>query len=113
MSEDGEQQQQSQYPYGEIPSEGEEEIVSLSDLDQEDFVMSEAEKDAAKRRAKAKRPAGVVLTDYVAKRPDLAEYFAGYPVNQLEQIKICRAYASYLATMQPVRDRAPYKKSKK
>jgi len=88
--------------------------------DQEDipFVHTEAEKDAAIRirdlrlpqPAKAvKRPRSPLPEDDV---PDLAEIFDNYDTPYTSRISICRAYASYLASMQPKKPKAK-KPSKK
>lgn len=85
---------------------------------EEEFVPTEAEKDAAIRLAAlpkaakgVKRPRSPVLNvdDDV---PDLAEIFDNYDTPYPTRISICRAYASYLASMQPKKPRAK-KPSKK
>lgn len=87
-----------------------------SDDDVEEFVPTEAEKDAAQRaRAQrlpsaaksVKRPRSPPPQDDV---PDLAEIFDNYDTPYLVRISICRAYASYIASLQPKRPKASRKK---
>lgn len=110
------------YPFGAIDvdamdedeheGDGQEEHSDSGSGLEASWVPTEAEKDFFKRQREpsAKSP----LESYLAETPDLGEYFNSFavPIQQLDQIKMCRAYASYLATMQPRRDRKPYKKSK-
>jgi len=91
-----------------------------SDDEVQEFVPTEAEKDAASRlhdmkaprAAKAaKRPRSPVEDDDLV--PDLAEIFDNYDTPHPVRISICRAYASYIASLQPKKPRAvPKKKSK-
>lgn len=104
--------------------EGEEDFQQYQDVDEPhqesepdeevpDWVPTEAEKDAASRLremtkeprpAKAvKRPRSPLPEDDV---PDLAEIFDNYDTPYPVRISICRAYASYLASMQPKKPRA-------
>lgn len=84
------------------------------------FVHTEAEKDAAMRIRDlrlapppapkgVKRPRSPLPEDDV---PDLAEIFDNYDTPYPVRISICRAYASYLASMQPKKPKAK-KASKK
>lgn len=93
------------------------EPVELEEVDE--FVRTEAEKDAAERaaaraittmdqRKAAKEPMRQrrlmdMLDDEPEERPDLNMYFNDFPyeITDEERIKICRAYASYLVTLQP------------
>lgn len=94
----------------------------------QDWVPTEAEKDAAlrlrtmsfdgnaireqPRAAKtAKRPRSPAPADDLV--PDLAEIFDNYDTPHPVRISICRAYASYIASLQPKKPKAaPKKKSK-
>lgn len=94
------------------------------DLDDEDecneFVPTEAEKDAAQRMAELKsRPAAKAPKRPRSPRPeedevpDLAEIFDNYDTPHAIRISVCRAYASYLASMQPKKPKAAPKRTKK
>jgi len=84
------------------------------------FVPTEAEKDAAIRMRDLrlappapkgiKRPRSPLPEDDV---PDLAEIFDNYDTPYPIRISICRAYASYLASMHPKKPRASKKPGKK
>jgi len=88
--------------------------------DPEPWVPTEAEKDAASRlrvlskgpsekavkRPRSPRPSLDVDDDV----PDLAEIFDNYDTPHPLRISICRAYASYLAAMQPKKPRAARKR---
>jgi len=90
------------------------------DSDPEPWVPTEAEKDAASRlremtksssakslkRPRSPRPSLDVDDDV----PDLAEIFDNYDTPHPLRISICRAYASYLAAMQPKKPRAARKR---
>jgi len=82
-----------------------------------DFVRTEAEKDLAEMRIRgntgftatgvkqpAKRPRSPGPVDDVV--PNLAEIFDNYDTPHPLRISICRAYASYLASMQPKKPRS-------
>lgn len=88
----------------------------------EDWVPTEAEKDAASRlraitrdaprAAKvAKRPRSPPQDDDLV--PDLAEIFDNYDTPHPVRISICRAYASYIASLQPKKPKAAPKKRSK
>lgn len=81
---------------------------------QEAWVPTEAEKDYAARYVEpgkkpraAKQPRSP-LVEYLEERPDLAAYFDGFAMEipPAERIKMCRAYASYLASLQPPKPKA-------
>jgi len=85
--------------------------------DAHEFVRTEAEKDAADRLQQLKAPRAAKA----AKRPrspspsedlvpDLAEIFDNYDTPHPVRISICRAYASYIASLQPKKPRAAPKK---
>lgn len=86
--------------------------------DVQEFVPTEAEKDAASRMltlksapkaAKAaKRPRSPPQDDDLV--PDLAEIFDNYDTPHPVRISICRAYASYIASLQPKKPKAAPKK---
>jgi len=85
----------------------------------EEWVPTEAEKDHAARlltlkdkpAAKApKRPRSPVVEDDI---PDLAEIFDNYDTPHATRISVCRAYASYIASLQPKKPKAAPKKGKK
>jgi len=89
--------------------------------DVQEFVPTEAEKDAADRlrsmnkekaakAAKRPRSPPVVDDDEV---PDLAEIFDNYDTPHSVRISICRAYASYIASLQPKRAKPAPKKRQK
>jgi len=96
----------------------------VQEFDQEPWVPTEAEKDAAFRlrdltdhlskpvAAKAAKrprsPCPVELDDDVV--PDLAEIFDNYDTPHPVRISICRAYASYIAALQPKKPRAARKR---
>lgn len=84
------------------------ECESQPSSDVSDVVPTEAEKDQFFR----KRQRETIVPPVLAHRPDLAEFFDIFKTSNLERVKMCRAYASYLVSMEPVRDRAPYKKKK-
>lgn len=122
-------------PDEDMPDAGES-LVSL----QEAWVPTEAEKDAAQRAnrrpaenlvaafaerpdhyaverpapAAGKQPRRGLLAEYLDERPDLAGYFDEFPyeIPDLERIKICRAYASYLAALQPPKPAAKKRQRK-
>jgi len=84
----------------------------LSDVEQDSsseppFVPTEAEKDVAQRRSAKpvaaakgiKRPLEREVDDDDV--PNLDEIFGNYDTPIAQRISICRAYASYLASMQP------------
>lgn len=87
----------------------------ILDEEVEEFVRTEAEKDAAERaaarvitnleqRRAAKEPMRQrQIMEYIEERPDLNMYFNDFPyeITDQERIKICRAYASYLVSLQP------------
>jgi len=88
------------------------------DSDPEPWVPTEAEKDAAQRLAgisgpkaakAAKRPRSPVGDDDDAV-PDLAEIFDNYDTPHPVRISICRAYASYIASLQPKKPKRATKK---
>lgn len=94
--------------------------------DAQEFVPTEAEKDAAARlramnvdcrveplrAAKAaKRPRSPEPADDDLV-PDLAEIFDNYDTPHPVRISICRAYASYIASLQPKKPKAAPKKRK-
>jgi len=96
--------------------------------DAQDWVPTEAEKDAASRLREmtfndaqvvqpraakaAKRPRSPERADDDLV-PDLAEIFDNYDTPHPVRISICRAYASYIASLQPKKPKAaPKKKSK-
>lgn len=82
--------------------------------EEEPFVPTEAEKDAEARAqaivkqvhaAKGLKTLKRERDDFEAERPDLARYFDEFAdftveITDAERIKICRAYASYLASIQ-------------
>lgn len=91
-----------------------------SDDEEPPFVPTEAEKDAAIRLrllAEApppapkgvKRPRSPLPPDEV---PDLAEIFDNYDTPHPVRISICRAYASYIASLQPKKPKAAPRKRK-
>lgn len=82
------------------------------EVDDVEFVYSEAEKDAAKRLAAShgfKRPRSPPLPPSV---PDLAEVFDQHDTTPATRVSVCRAYASYVASTLPKKPKAE-KKSKK
>jgi len=87
------------------------------DEEEVSFVYTEAEKDAmhALERSKAgkgvKRPRGSapIFEEDDDEVPNLSEIFDNYDTPHPIRISICRAYASYLASMQPKKPRAPRK----
>jgi len=90
--------------------------------DAQEFVPTEAEKDAASRlraltaavpRASkgVKRPRSPVARDD-DEVPDLAEIFDNYDTPHLVRISICRAYASYIASLQPKKPKKAASKRK-
>lgn len=98
--------------------------------DEEDFVPTEAEKDAAAlaaarmitnldQRKAAKEPMRqrrlMDMVEEEEERPDLNAYFNDFPyeISDPERIKMCRAYASYLVSLQPPPPPRATKKSKK
>jgi len=94
-----------------------------SDEEVQDWVPTEAEKDAASRlramtkdapraakAAKRPRSPEPVDDDLV---PDLAEIFDNYDTPHSVRISICRAYASYIASLQPKKPKAAPKKRSK
>lgn len=87
--------------------------------DVDDVVPTEAEKDAARRlrdlsrsppRAQkaAKRPRSPGPPEDVV--PDLAEIFDNYDTPHPVRVSICRAYASYIASLQPKKPKAASRK---
>jgi len=94
--------------------------VASDDEAPEEWVPTEAEKDAAIRIrdlrlvppavAKApKRPRSPVAEDDI---PDLAEIFDNYDTPHATRISVCRAYASYIASLQPKKPKAALKRKK-
>jgi len=97
------------------------------DPDVQEFVPTEAEKDAAARLREiayhdaqavqpraakaAKRPRSPPQDDDLV--PDLAEIFDNYDTPHPVRISICRAYASYIASLQPKKPKAAPKKRSK
>jgi len=85
----------------------------------EEWVPTEAEKDAALRIQALREPAAAksvkrprsprVVEDDI---PDLAEIFDNYDTPHATRISVCRAYASYIASLQPKKPKkaAPKKK---
>lgn len=105
-----------------VPEHQPEEPLSMEgqDFQEEDFVPTEAEKDAAQRMAELKsRPAAKAPKRPRSPRPeedevpDLAEIFDNYDTPHAVRISVCRAYASYLASMQPKKPKAAPKRTKK
>jgi len=95
-----------------------EEVEPHQESDAEPWVPTEAEKDAAERlrsldtvkAAKAaKRPRSPEPRDDDAV-PDLAEIFDNYDTPHAVRIAICRAYASYIASLQPKKAKAAPKR---
>lgn len=96
-----------------------------SDDEELPFVPTEAEKDAASRLRQmavapryepsspaakgVKRPRSPLPPDEV---PDLAEIFDNYDTPHPVRISICRAYASYIASLQPKKPKAAPRKRK-
>jgi len=92
--------------------------------DQEPWVPTEAEKDAefrlrdlsehlskpaaAKAAKRPRSPRRIEGDDDVV--PDLAEIFDNYDTPHPVRISICRAYASYIAALQPKKPRAARKR---
>lgn len=93
-----------------------------SDEEVQEWVPTEAEKDAASRLGKlcmspravkaAKRPRSPEPGDDDLV-PDLAEIFDNYDTPHPVRISICRAYASYIASLQPKKRKASPKKRSK
>jgi len=104
-----------------------EELSEHEDSDVQDWVPTEAEKDAASRLREmtfndaeavqpraakaAKRPRSPEPADDDLV-PDLAEIFDNYDTPHPVRISICRAYASYIASLQPKKPKAVSKKRK-
>jgi len=106
----------------------EEEVSEREEAELHDWVPTEAEKDAASRLREmtfhdaqavepraakaAKRPRSPepVDDDLV---PDLAEIFDNYDTPHPVRISICRAYASYIASLQPKKPKAAPKRRSK
>jgi len=105
----------------------EEELSEHEDPEVQDWVPTEAEKDAASRLREmtfndaqavqpraakaAKRPRSPPQDDDLV--PDLAEIFDNYDTPHPVRISICRAYASYIASLQPKKPKAAPKKRSK
>lgn len=100
------------------PEDPDHEEASVAPSDEEPFVRTEAEKDAAERLAQLPRPAA----KQPAKRPrsppvdddaipDLAEIFDNYDTPKATRISVCRSYASYLASTIPKKPKAKAKKN--
>lgn len=96
--------------------------------EEDPWVPTEAEKDAEQRAREVlkqlpagkgvKRPYHRERDDFEAERPDLARYFDEFAdfadeILDAERIKICRAYANYLASIQAPKPKVEKKKSKK
>jgi len=90
-------------------------FTQLSGQEEEVYVLTEAEKDERQRallRSNAtahkgmKRPRVIEYEEEEVDGdvPDLAKYFDEFspwdPIDNLDRIKMCRAYASYLASLQ-------------
>jgi len=67
--------------------------------------------DAPRAAKAAKRPRSPPPDDDLV--PDLAEIFDNYDTPHPVRISICRAYASYIASLQPKKPKAAYKKKSK
>lgn len=89
-----------------------EEASGADDVDDVEFVHTEAEKDAlARLRASGiKRPRSPPLPPSV---PDLAEVFDQHDTTPATRVSVCRAYASYVASTLPKKPKAPKKKAAK
>lgn len=111
-----------------FPCHQPEEVSSeYEDSEVRDWVPTEAEKDAASRlREMAFHDAQAVQpkATKAAKRPrsppedgdlvpDIDDIFNNYDTPHPVRISICRAYASYLASLQPKKPKAAAKKSSK
>lgn len=89
------------------------------DPDVEEFVPTEAEKDAMARARELPRPAAKGVKRPRTPEPDedgvpdLAEIFDNYDTPHSVRISVCRAYASYIASLQPKKPKAASKRKNK
>jgi len=62
----------------------------------------------------AKKPMSRLVA-MLEERPNLAEYFDSFPydISNPERIKMCRAYAAYLVSLEPPKPKATRKRTKK
>lgn len=94
-------------------SDGDGSSPELDEVDDVEFVYTEAEKDAARRLVAShgfKRPRSPALPPSV---PDLAEVFDQHDTTPATRVSVCRAYASYVASTLPKKPKAPKKKASK
>jgi len=76
--------------------------------------MRRLEQRPAGKQPMSRLAALTMIGDDDEERPNLAAYFDDFPTDiaDHDRIKICRAYASYLASQLPAKPKAP-KRSKK
>lgn len=81
---------------------------------EEEWVPTEAEKDVAMMRVSGVAPkrshAAKQPHVFATPKPNLEEYFDECNTSEAKRISICRAYASYLAALQPKKKRKVAKK---